>query len=64
LSIDTVNVERDPAAFGLSMDTLPALEPVLPVATFSSNLEENYYFISMQLTDMSKNATSRNCGFS
>ena len=64
LSIDTVNVERDPAAFGLSMDTLPALEPVLPVATFSINLKENYDLLSMQPTDMSKNATSRNCGFS
>ncbi len=38
-------------------------EPVLPVANFSSNVTSGYAPLSVQFTDLSKNATGWNWNF-
>ena len=48
---DTVDVGYSPAAFGQFIE-----QPVLPFANFNSNVSEGYAPLSVQFTDLSKNA--------
>ncbi len=51
----TVNTGFSPVAFGQFISPLPA-QPVYPTANFSSNLTFGYAPLSVQFTDLSKNA--------
>ena len=63
----TVDVGSFHIAFGKFIGTLPVtdivIEPVLPVANFSSNVSKGYAPLSVQFTDLSKNATKWNWNF-
>ncbi|MDY9926298.1 PKD domain-containing protein [Methanosarcina sp.] len=52
----TVNVGYNPVAFGQFIGPGSA-QPVLPVANFSSNVATGYAPLTIQFTDISKNAT-------
>ena len=54
----TVSVGSYPIAFGQFIE-----QPVLPVANFSSNVTEGYAPLSVQFTDLSKNAAEWNWDF-
>ncbi|MGB9941312.1 PKD domain-containing protein [Methanosarcina sp.] len=58
----TVNTGFSPIAFGQFISPLPA-QPVLPVANFSSNFTSGYAPLSVQFTDLSKNAEGWNWNF-
>ena len=60
---ETVNVGYGPTAFGQFISPLPTLEPVLPVANFSSNVTTGNTPLSVQFTDLSENATEWNWSF-
>ena len=51
-----------PAAFGQFIGPLP-VQPVLPVANFSSNITSGFAPISVNFTDLSKNSTGWNWDF-
>jgi YVTN family beta-propeller protein/parallel beta-helix repeat protein len=53
----TVPVGNGPWAFGQFVGSAPVLQPVLPVANFSSNVTEGYLPLSVQFIDQSVNAT-------
>ena len=63
----TVDVGSFHIAFGKFIGTLPitdiVIEPVLPIADFSSNVSKGYAPLSVQFTDPSKNATRWNWNF-
>ncbi len=58
----TVNTGFSPVAFGQFISPLPA-QPVYPTANFSSNLTFGYAPLSVQFTDLSKNAEEWNWNF-
>ena len=41
----------------------PPIQPILPIANFSSNVTEGYVPLSVQFTDLSENATGWNWDF-
>ncbi len=53
----TVTVGSSPSAFGQFIGLIPASEPVLPVASFSTNTTSGYASLSVQFNDSSLNAT-------
>ena len=57
----TVPVGNSPSAFGQFITI--GVEPVLPVANFSSNVTSGYVPLSVQFTDLSKSATALNWDF-
>ena len=59
---DTVTVGTSPYAFGQFIYSFP-MQPVLPVANFSSNVTRGYAPLSVQFTDSSENATGWNWDF-
>ena len=60
---DTVNVGDSPSAFGQFISPLSALEPLLPVANFSSDVTTGNTPLSVQFTDLSEKATEWNWSF-
>jgi YVTN family beta-propeller protein len=57
----TVPVGNSPSAFGQFITI--GVEPILPVANFSSNVTSSYVPLSVQFTDLSENATALNWNF-
>jgi YVTN family beta-propeller protein len=57
-----VTVGNRPIAIGKFIGPFP-VQPVLPVANFSTNLTSGYAPLAVQFTDLSKNATSWNWNF-
>jgi S-layer protein (TIGR01567 family) len=60
---DTVDVGLSPSAFGQFISPLPVLEPLLPVANFSTDITEGNIPLSIQFTDLSENAVEWNWNF-
>ena len=58
----TVNALNSPIAFGQFIGSLP-IQPVLPIANFSTNVSQGYAPLSVQFTNRSENETSRNWDF-
>jgi len=59
----TVKVGDGPTAFGQFIAPIPVPEQVLPVANFNNNVTEGYAPLTVQFTDLSKNATAWNWDF-
>ncbi len=61
-NVSSLNVGNRPIAIGKFIGSL-SVQPVLPIANFSTNLTSDYASLTVQFTDTSQNATSWNWDF-